>query len=63
MASGVLDRQSQAEALKDKGNEAFKSGKYDAAVEYYTDASRLVPSCPIYISNRAMAYLKLEKYA
>lgn len=63
MSADVVSRQSQAEALKDKGNEEFKRGNYEVAVQHYTDASRLVPSSSVYFANRAMAYIKLSKYA
>ncbi|KZW01586.1 hypothetical protein EXIGLDRAFT_717977 [Exidia glandulosa HHB12029] len=52
-----------AKAAKDKGNAAFKSGDFVAAVGHYTDAAladRLEPTYPL---NRAAAYLKLGKYA
>jgi len=52
---------SKAQQSKDKGNQAFKSGKFVAAIGHYTDAILVQPSEPTYFLNRAAAYLKLEK--
>ncbi|KAF9269949.1 TPR-like protein [Marasmius fiardii PR-910] len=46
----------KAEELKQKGNTLMSSKKYDEAIESYTQAIALVPSNPIYYSNRAAAY-------
>ena len=46
---------------KCKGNEAFKSGCYDEALHYYTKSIQYMPTAASY-NNRAMAYLKLEKW-
>ena len=50
----------QAEKHKNKGNDAFKSGNYQAAVECYGAAIDLNPNEPAYYTNRCIAYLKLE---
>ena len=45
------------EELKRKGNECFKRGKYNAAIECYTQAIDVQPSAALY-SNRAMCHVK-----
>eukprot|EP00794_Sanderia_malayensis_P006067 gene6067-6769_t len=48
---------------KDKGNDLFKEGKFEAAINRYTRAAELDPRNAIVYANRAMALLKLERYA
>ncbi|KAF8879478.1 hypothetical protein BD779DRAFT_1551728 [Infundibulicybe gibba] len=52
---------SKAQTAKDKGNAAFKSGDYPAAIGHYTAAILADKSDPTYPLNRAAAYLKLGK--
>jgi len=47
-----------AEQAKLRGNEFFKKGKLDAAVEAYTEAISLDPSVSIYYTNRAFCRFK-----
>ncbi|XP_046739729.1 stress-induced-phosphoprotein 1 [Diprion similis] len=49
-------------ALKDKGNAALQEGKYDEAVNYYTEAIALDGNNHVLYSNRSAAYAKAEKY-
>ncbi|PAA94408.1 hypothetical protein BOX15_Mlig007117g1 [Macrostomum lignano] len=56
-------RKQLAESKKAAGNEAFKAGKFEEAVELYTKATQLNPESAVYFSNRAMALLKLERFA
>ncbi|KAM7364628.1 unc-45 myosin chaperone [Cochliomyia hominivorax] len=56
-----------AEALtyKDKGNQAFKEGKWQEAIECYTKAIKIGEKhkeLPVFYKNRAAAYLKLEDF-
>ena len=53
---------SKAQAAKEKGNAAFKSGDYVAAVGHYTEAILADKHDPTFFLNRAAAYLKLGKY-
>jgi len=53
----------QAEFEKDKGNYLFKDGKFEAAINRYTIAADLNPRSAIIFANRAMALIKLERYA
>lgn len=52
----------QANMEKEKGNQLFKDGKYEAAIGRYTTACTLDSTNPIYYANRAMALIKMEKY-
>ncbi len=50
-------KKAEADALKNKGNEAFKKSKFDEAVKHYTAAIELNPDDETYYSNRSGAYL------
>uniref|UniRef100_UPI00398EAF8E RNA polymerase II-associated protein 3 isoform X2 n=1 Tax=Pristiophorus japonicus TaxID=55135 RepID=UPI00398EAF8E len=50
-------------AEKGKGNNYFKEGKYDEAIECYTRAMTLDPYNPVFPTNRASTFLKKKKYA
>ncbi|KAF8470420.1 hypothetical protein DFH94DRAFT_209695 [Russula ochroleuca] len=52
---------SSSTTSKEKGNAAFKSGDYAAAIGHYTAAALADPSEPTFFLNRAAAYLKLSK--
>lgn len=56
----------EAEAYKNKGNEAFKSENYEEAISYYTKAVAVAEKdsrdLSTYLKNRAAAYLKTKKY-
>lgn len=51
-----------AEALRDAGNAAFRSGDFASAVAHYSAAAAADPTCPLALSNRAAAHLKLLEY-
>lgn len=55
--------QEAALAEKEKGNQLFKQGKYDEALECYTRGMDADPYNPILPTNRAACFLKLKKYA
>ncbi|KAL4227099.1 RNA polymerase II-associated protein 3 [Mactra antiquata] len=58
------ERKKQAAVLeKDKGNEYFKKGDYNNAIECYTKGADLDPTNPLLPANRAMALLKQDKFA
>jgi tetratricopeptide (TPR) repeat protein len=47
-----------AKQLKDEGNEAFKKGQYDTAIELYTEALQYTDvDQNLYYSNRSAAHL------
>lgn len=52
----------QAEAIKAKGNEFFKGGKYEEAIAKYKEATAIDANVPSYWSNMAACYEKLGKF-
>ncbi|KAJ0391810.1 hypothetical protein P43SY_005423 [Pythium insidiosum] len=54
---------SRAEQLKQKGNECFQKGKYNAAIDMYTEAIVMDPTQSTYFSNRALCHSKLQHWA
>jgi len=52
----------QAEAFKAQGNQFFKSGQYEPAIEKYKQATAIEPDVPAYWSNMAACYEKLRNY-
>jgi stress-induced-phosphoprotein 1 len=50
------------EELKKKGNEEFKNKNFESAIEYYTQAMSIEPQNHILFSNRAQAFLKLQRF-
>ena len=55
-------KQQQAFYHKEKGNEFFKQGKWEEAVECYTKGLQHDSLNAVIFANRAMALLKLQKY-
>lgn len=47
---------------KDKGNDFFKKGNYDSAINCYTIGMELDPNNPLLPANRAMAFIKKEQF-
>jgi len=54
--------QENADIAKNAGNEAFKKGKFDEAVGFYSDAIKLQPEWHLPYSNRAMCAAKQGKW-
>ncbi|KAI8128674.1 RNA polymerase II-associated protein 3 [Lucilia cuprina] len=52
----------EANEIKDRGNKHVKMAEYPMAIEAYTQAIELYPDDAVYYSNRALCYLKLERY-
>ncbi|XP_076445669.1 dnaJ homolog subfamily C member 7-like [Babylonia areolata] len=52
----------KAETKKEEGNTFYKQQKYREALECYTQAINLCPSCAAYHGNRAATYMMLKKY-
>ncbi|XP_063073527.1 RNA polymerase II-associated protein 3 [Engraulis encrasicolus] len=55
--------QEGALAQKEKGNQFFKEGKYDEAMQCYSRGMDLDPYNPVLPTNRAACFFKLKKYA
>uniref|UniRef100_A0AAX7TMI9 RNA polymerase II-associated protein 3 n=1 Tax=Astatotilapia calliptera TaxID=8154 RepID=A0AAX7TMI9_ASTCA len=53
----------KALAEKEKGNNFFKDGKYDYAIECYTRGMAADPYNPVLPTNRATSFFRLKKYA
>nr|XP_039327225.1 tetratricopeptide repeat protein 12 isoform X3 [Saimiri boliviensis boliviensis] len=51
-----------ADALKEKGNEAFAKGDYETAILRYSEGLEKLKDMKVLYTNRAQAYMKLEDY-
>lgn len=60
--SGEPDAEEKALDFKVKGNEELGKGHFLQAVEMYTKGLEYQPTNSILLSNRALAYIKLENY-
>jgi len=60
--SQALIQKQEASAEKDRGNEHFKAGRYDQAIESYTRGIKADPTNAILPANRAMALLKKGRH-
>ena len=56
------ERKSEAERLKNEANSLFINEHYEEAVKKYSEAIKLNEKVSTYFSNRAEAYLRLERY-
>ena len=52
----------QAEKFKDQGNDEFRKGDYNKAIECYTYATEMDPKNPVYFTNRSMCYFKMGEF-
>jgi tetratricopeptide (TPR) repeat protein len=59
----VLERWAEAEVHKLQGNAHFKKGEHAEAVESYTQCLNTFPDLIVPLSNRAMAFLSLKRWA
>ncbi|KAM0752097.1 TPR-like protein [Meredithblackwellia eburnea MCA 4105] len=66
LARTLLRKVKNLDSLKEAGNEFFKSGKYEEAIEKYTEAMNVDKENETFkatcLSNRATAYLKAKNY-
>ena len=64
LSSSESREEADAKGLKCKedGNAALTSGHYNEAVHHYSTALSHLPGNAIVLSNRALAYIKLENY-
>ncbi|KAK8710598.1 hypothetical protein V6N13_145914 [Hibiscus sabdariffa] len=51
-----------ADEAKAKGNAAFSSGDFNAAIKHFTEAINLAPTNHVLYSNRSAAYASLHQY-
>jgi stress-induced-phosphoprotein 1 len=51
-----------AELCKDRGNNAFKDGRYEEAIDQFTQAINMDPTNHIYYSNRSAAYASMKMW-
>jgi tetratricopeptide (TPR) repeat protein len=59
---GKKTSKSNPEALKEAGNRAFANGSFEESLKLYTQAiERLENPSHLYLTNRANAFLKLER--
>lgn len=54
--------QEQSLKLKEAGNKELVAGHFLEAIRLYSEALKFTPTSSIILSNRAMAYLKVENY-
>ncbi|KAI5729149.1 hypothetical protein M8J77_026099 [Diaphorina citri] len=59
----VDERQAEFDKEKNQGNECFNRSRYETAIHHYTKAILCDPSSAVAYSNRAMAFLKVNKYS
>jgi len=57
----VTAQPTQAEKLKNLGNDAFKNANYEKAKDLYTQAIQIDPN-PVYYSNRSAAWFELDEF-
>ncbi|KAM3926941.1 RNA polymerase II-associated protein 3 [Leptodactylus fuscus] len=60
---GIKVDTEKALAEKEKGNNYFRAGKYDEAVQCYTKGMNADPYNAVLPTNRASAFFRLKKYA
>ncbi|KAM4016481.1 tetratricopeptide repeat protein 12 isoform 2-T2 [Anomaloglossus baeobatrachus] len=61
-AEKINQNKALANALKDRGNQAFAQGNYETAIQHYSDGLEQLKDMQVLYTNRALAYIKLEKY-
>lgn len=62
MESVKTSAQADAQEWKKKGNDCVKANDFSKAARYYTEAIRWYKFDPAFFTNRALCYLKLQKY-
>lgn len=60
--SSEPDAEEKAVALKDDGNKQLQLGHFLEAIKFYSQALEFRPKNAIILSNRALAYIKIENY-
>lgn len=54
------EREKIAQGLRKAGNQAFRNGEFEAAVNFYSKAIDSVRDSPILYNNRALSYIRLD---
>jgi len=62
MSKGSVKMYSDKE-LKDQGNKYFNANTFESAIESYSKAIALNPNVPTYYTNRALCYMRCNKWA
>lgn len=62
-SSPIPTPEEDAESYKAAGNRFFKEKNYSKAIEQYSKAVDLFPHSPVYLSNRAAAYMSSGQYS
>eukprot|EP00742_Colponemidia_sp_Colp-10_P004996 GILJ01005337.1.p1 GENE.GILJ01005337.1~~GILJ01005337.1.p1 ORF type:complete len:731 (-),score=151.77 GILJ01005337.1:181-2046(-) len=57
------EKQREATKHKEMGNEFFKAGNYEKAINAYSEAIECVRDGKLYYTNRALAHIKLGNFA
>ncbi|KAI3203163.1 hypothetical protein CBS147311_4264 [Penicillium roqueforti] len=52
----------EADSFKLAGNKFFKDGNYRRAIDEYNKAIEINPNSPVYLSNRAAAYMSAKQF-
>ncbi|KAH8253418.1 hypothetical protein KR032_005471 [Drosophila birchii] len=58
----VAQQHKKANDIKDRGNNYVKLAEYDRAIEAYTEAIKVYPYDPVYYINRALCFIRQERY-
>ncbi|XP_017016841.1 RNA polymerase II-associated protein 3 [Drosophila kikkawai] len=58
----VAQLHKKANDIKDSGNSYVKLAEYDRAIEAYSEAIKVYPYDPVYYINRALCYIRQERY-
>lgn len=62
MSKSKLSGRQSDKDFKDQGNKYFNANKFDSAIDSYSKAIALNPNVPTYYTNRALAYMKNNRY-
>lgn len=57
-----MNNETEANRLKQEGNQAYKNKEYQRAINCYTKAIHLHPNDSNFYSNRALSYFNLGQY-
>ena len=58
----VLDASEEVLALKTQGNDAYRAGDYEKALQLFSEALNIDPNNDVVLCNRSMAYGALKDW-